>query len=67
MQEWSIGEVLESFNGINIKDLGHLLKLIRDTSDNKAKLKSESGVIGFFEKVNLENTSIIYGPSDFLK
>lgn len=65
LQEWSIGEVIYSFNGTTIEGIDHFEKLL-NTSSGKIKLKTEVGVIGFFdfnefnEEIQIKKTPFLF-------
>lgn len=46
-QEWAIGEVLVTFDDIQILGMSHLIDLVTKSS-NVCKIKTELGAIGFF-------------------
>jgi serine protease Do len=64
-QEWSIGEVLYSFEGTKIRGLLHLLKLV-GKSKKVAKFVSEAGTIGYFDSKSLEEMLYVHNPSEYL-
>ena len=67
LQEWSIGEILYSFNGEIINGIDHFQKLLKATS-GVVKLKTELGVVGFFNTDLLsEKKPVLKNPSLFLK
>jgi len=66
LQEWGIGEVLAEFNGNQIQGMDHFIELI--TKDqSSAKIKTESGVIGFFDCQMAKDQLKLLDPSVFLK
>lgn len=65
-QEWTAGEVLESVDGIMIKDMQHFLKILNDGRD-QYKLKSELGTIGYFKHKNKNKEIKLLNPTQFLK
>lgn len=48
LQEWSIGEVLDTFNEEKINGMEHFLKMI-SSANGVAKIRTEFGTIGFFD------------------
>lgn len=67
LQEWTIGEVLYSFNNEIILGLKHFEKLIK-SSQGKIKIKTEFGIVGFFDTELVKNNSeLLKDPSLFLK
>ncbi len=65
-QDWSLGEVIESVNGMEVKGLTHLLEILQEKSQHY-KLVSESGTIGIFKGKELKKNIKLLNPSHFLK
>ncbi len=66
LQEWSIGEVINKVNDIEIEGLNHLLNLIQEKHPS-IKIKTELGSIGFFNGNVRSDDLELLNPTMFLK
>ena len=66
IQNWVIGEVIESVNGQKMNNMDHFIDTLKDGS-KLYKLKSESGIIGIFNSKELKKRFKLKNPSLFLK
>lgn len=66
LQEWSMGEVLSTINNEKIKGFDHLLEILNNGQE-RFKLTSKLGTIGFFEKDNSKQRIEKLNPTYFLK
>lgn len=65
-QDWSAGEIVSKVNGVEVKDIHHLLELLKEEKESY-KLITESGSIGVFKGSELKKKIKLMNPSHFLK
>lgn len=65
LQYWSIGETIESINGIPVINMLHLMEILHNGSD-LYKFKSDSGSIAIFKSSFLKQKIKFKNPFDYL-